>query len=230
MTLAFQDADNFRRNLVTVSCGAWPSAKETLLRRVSQSDVLPIEYADLAAHLSIDDLSEQESTVRLYAGLASDFMLSRCGLSPMQVRLRLTLNEWWYQPLFVFAAPLRTTPVVTYQPDNGGGVPPAWTTLAGAFRFGDYADQWSADPLESADFPALYALSESIRVEFDIGYDTAETDEGDFGPLLIPRNVLSAWVMLTAHYYEHRELFAADKAAQVEMSAGSILQSLRRYW
>jgi hypothetical protein len=57
-----------------------------------------------------------------------------------------------------------------------------------------------------------------------------ESGEGDQDALPIPDDIRTTLVALTGHFYENRELFAADKIAQVEASAGSLLASNRMFW
>jgi hypothetical protein len=87
--------------------------------------------------------------------------------------------------------------------------------------------------------PTLYTADASIRVRFRAGWDidpeSGQTDEDelvsgdeDVGPM--PSLYRGVLIALTGHFYENRELFAADKMTEIESTAGGLLNAIRTFW
>jgi hypothetical protein len=121
---------------------------------------------------------------------------------------------------------------------DGSQSPPDWIEVEiDKFFVTELAKSFLVVPLSGVTLPTIWAPFHGIRVRFNAGFDIVaesgvenESGEGDQAELPISDDMRTTLTMLTAHFYENRELFAADKIAQVEASAGSLLASNRMFW
>lgn len=227
MEISFQDGANFIHNLATVR---WPGGRcynTGDLRRMAVSQEMPRSIANLLIDLSIDD-EDFADTVQRLAWAACDMLEVRTAQVLRISDYHLTLSDWWLGRIEVRRAPLREFVALEYlaSRDNWVAVDPAdyWVVPT--------RDSFTVMLLDTFSRPTLWQLNDCIRMRFQCGFNSTETTGTDDDPALdAPDHLLTTWTLLTAHFYEHRELFTADKVAgQVAASAGSLLDSVRTYW
>ncbi len=211
------------------------------MRKLSTSDGFPIPIDDLLLDLRIDSTDEAKTVMRL-ARAAAAFLEKRTGFAILQGRYEAKFSQWnILAPWEFLRAPLRGLVEISWL--DGNQSPPTWEEVdLGKFFVTDLAKSFLVVPLQGASaavLPTVWAPFHGIRVRFDAGYDidlqsgeVQGSGEGIDGEteLPLPDDLRTILTMLVGHFYENRELFAADKIAEVEMSAGSLLASNRQFW
>lgn len=225
--VSLQDGANFRRNMATIRGIDGFLYEGGDLTRDSVSPDLPRSLDDLLIDISIDDPEFGPTLERLARG-AADMIEARTAHVMRVAEYTLTLSDWWIGPIEINRTPLREVIAVEYQAarDDWIAVDPAqyWVSVKKRSFILSLLDGFAQPP--------LWQLNDCIRIRFSAGYDPAGTTGTGVDPKLqAPDEMLTAWTMLIAHFYAHRELFAADKVAgQVVVSAGSLLDSVRTFW
>ncbi len=208
------------------------------IRRIASASGLAMPLSEIKEDLRVDSEDEDRTVARM-ARAAAAFLEIRTGCVGLAGRFEIRLADWPTEPVQIRRWPLRGLESVQYLKDASPR--PVWTDWPVDNIFADPHPQYfEIACLARAGTPPtdLYRMERPIRIVFAAGFDTvAESGEAsgdDFAtgaePLPIDdgiRNVLQA---LIAHFYENRELFAADKAAEVQSSAGSLLTAYRQFW
>lgn len=210
------------------------------MRKIQTSDGFPIAIADLMLDLRIDSEDEAATVMRL-ARAAAAFLEKRTAFSILQGRYEAKFSQWnCMAPWEFMRSPLRGLVEVSWL--DGNQSPPTWVEVElSKFFVTDLAKSFLVVPLNGVTMPTVWAPFQGIRVRFDAGYDielTSGAVQGSNDPafldgedeLDIPDDLRTAVTMLTGHFYENRELFAADKIAEVEASAGALMTSNRFFW
>jgi uncharacterized phiE125 gp8 family phage protein len=221
--ISFQNGDNFIRNAVTISTYGTAACAALHLRRLSWSDDLPVSLEAVALDLRVDAPEDEEQTLKALVRGAAGFLERRTGYVILQGQYELLAPAWWTGPAEVMRTPLRSIDAIEYQ-----GARDDWTAV-------DPLHYWTSPRersflirlLDTFSRPALWQNEDCVRVRFTAGFDTEESTDGEqpMDPAL--RTCL---MMLVGHYYANRELFLAGKLEQVEMTAGSLLGTLRTFW
>jgi hypothetical protein len=215
------------------------------MRKIRTSDGFPIALDDILADLRVDSPDEAPTVMRL-ARAAAAFLEGRTGLSILQGTYEAKFSQWnILAPWEFMRAPFRELLEVSWL--DGTQSPPTWESVdLGKFFVSDLARSFLVVPLQSATntiLPTIWAPFHGIRVRFNAGYDieleSGQAQESGVGPpddagddvsLALPDDLRTMLTMLVGHFYENRELFAADKIAEVELGAGSLLGSRRQFW
>lgn len=227
--ISFQDGDNFIRNAVTIRSASGRSLTYGRLRKVDAFGELPMPIADLMLDLAIDD-DDFQATVERLARFSCNFMEKRTARVPIQSSYEWRCDAFWYGKLEIRRFPCRAITAFQYLPaDAANG--DAWEEIPeDQYWVVNQADSISIMLLASFTWPDLWQQQDSIRVLFDAGYDSENaTDSGD-GEFPFPDDMRTLVTMMTAHCYQHRELFEADRAADIEQGLGSILGAYSTYW
>lgn len=215
--------------------GGGSSAQAKLTRKIGVTNGFPIPIEDIATDLRVED--ESLDTITRMARAAATFLERRSGYSILQGRYESVFSSWntLWTPWEFMRAPLRSLVEVSVL--DGTSSPPTWIA--------EGVDNFFVSPREKSFLlttltgytpPSVWAPFDGIRVRFDAGYDVLlqsgvdQESDDDSDPLPIPDDVRTILTMLTGHYYQNRELFAADKLTEVEASAGSLLTSIRQFW
>lgn len=228
MEYSFSDADNFIRNLVTIRHGPGHGRNDSPpARKMSRDMGLPIPTDEIIADLRLDSDDEEATLERLERG-AADFLERRTGLVVIPGVYQIMLEHWWLGTMDVIRAPLRQLEAVEYLAEDH-----TWTEVdTDNFHVDDGERSFSILALSSFVRPQLWSearLARRIRLTFSAGYELpSESGSGD-GPQM-PDSLRTTLLMLIGHYYENRELFMADKIADVELSAGGLLGLHRQFW
>lgn len=224
--ISFQDGNNFIRNAATVIFGSGRCGEVGKLRTLATPGDLPISLEALLIDLSIDDADAYGDTVDRLARAAAAFLALRTARCVIQTDYELRLDNWWAGQLEVRRAPLRDLTAIEYltAKDTWVAVP------TDQYWVVERESSFEVMLLDDFDWPDLWQIHDCIRLQFTAGYDS-DTDSGSgSGDFPLDDGLRAVFVMLTAHYFEHRELFAADKVADIELAAGSLLGSYRTYW
>lgn len=210
------------------------------IRRIASAKLLPIPLTEVKADLRVDSDDEDQTVFRL-ARAAALFFEIRTGCVALAGRFEARLWDWPTGDVTEIRRwPLRAIERVQYL--RAVSSKPVWTDVDVDKLFADQrASQFVLEwPPGSGTPPTdVYQMAMPIKVIFTAGFDVVQESgaaqsgdeflEGDV-ELPIDAGVRNALQALIAHYYENRELFAADKAAEVEASAGSILNAYRQFW
>lgn len=207
------------------------------MRKLSTSAGFPIALDEILFDLRVDS-DDEAKTVQRMARAAAAFLEKRSGFAILQGRYEAKFSDWnIVAPWEFMRAPLRGLVEISWL--DGSQSPPDWVTVdLGKFFVTDLEKSFLVVPLQGITMPTVWAPFNGIRVRFNAGYDILlesgvdqESGEGDDeAELPIPDDLRTTLLMLTGHFYENRELFAADKIGEVELSAGSLLGSNRQYW
>lgn len=218
-----------------------PSRHTDIIKnRTSQG--FPIAWDDLLLDLRVDSTDELP-TIKRMARAAAAFLEKRTGIAVLQGVYEAKFTDWcFYGPWEFHRTPLRSIKEISYL--DGTASPPTWTDVSIDDFFVDVlAKSFLMVPLQTFQAPTIWAPFNGIRVRFLAGYDVELQSgedpidqESDGGPgaddqsLEIADDVRTTLTMLVAHYYQNRELFAADKIAEIEMGAGAMLAGNRQFW
>lgn len=210
------------------------------MRKLTTSSGFPIPLDEILADLRIDS-DDEARTVQRLARAAAAFLEKRTGISILQGTYEAKFSRWsYFRPWEFMRSPLRVVKEISYL--DGSASPPTWVDIElSKFFVTELAKSFLVVPLQGMQLPTIWAPFHGIRVRFDAGFDIVaesgvENESGEGAPdeeideLPIPDDLRTTLTMLTAHFYENRELMAADKIAQVEASAGSLLASNRMFW
>lgn len=226
--LSFQNEDNFIRNLVTIRTPGHAHASVIAQKLNARLDeALPIPVADLQLDLRIDSEDDEATLERLERG-ACDLLERRTGHVILPGLYQLDLPAWWWGQLEVMRGPLRQVNAITYLSE----------ATPGEYDTADLAQFWideqertfTITPLRSFERPTLWSEVHRVRVMFEAGYKTADESGDSDPPPEMPDGLRTTLTMLVGHFYENRDLFKSGKLAEVESSAGYILNAFRQFW
>jgi uncharacterized phiE125 gp8 family phage protein len=213
-------------------------ADKMAMRKLTTSAGFPIALDEILLDLRIDS-DDEAKTVQRLARAAAAFLEKRTGIAVLQGTYEAKFSRWnLWKPWEFMRSPLRVVKEISYL--DGAQSPPDWIDVdISKFFVTELARSFLVVPLQGVSLPTIWAPFHGIRVRFNAGFDNVaesgedppnESGEGDGDTLPIADDLKTTLIMLTGHFYENRELFAADKLAQVEASAGSLLASNRMFW
>jgi len=224
-SISFEDGDNFIRNAVTVLGPRLPG-RGAQLRKISTGG-LPVTVDEVCEDLRVDDPDDEADTVERFCRGACAFIERRTGYVMLPTVYELSASQWWTGAVDVLRGPLREVTEVEYQSDRDVWDPidplQFWTSRE--------ARSFKLRFLSDFDRPALWQPEDCVRVRFSAGFDAADETSGD---LPIEDGLRTVLLMVTGHYYRHREMLgAADPKyglAAVELGATSLLGQYRQFW
>lgn len=194
------------------------------IRRIATSSALPVELDDVKLDLRIDSGDEDETIERMIRTAAS-LLETRTGFVLLGGRFEALLD--CFAPVEIMRGPFRELVAVDAMTGKND-----WTALdVSDFRVIEKERSFELSPFYpwTAE-PTLYTMRAGVRVRFEAGFDTLETGQSGEGDHPIDDKLRGALIALTGHYYENRELFAADKLTEIESTAGGLLNSIRQFW
>jgi len=212
--------------------------KNPEIRKLETSRGFPIPLAEIKEDLRVDS-DDEDGTVLRMARFAASFFERRTGCAALAGRYEVSFPDWPLTGIWeVLRWPFRELEGVTYLK---AATPRPIRVDADIDQF--YAESgarsFMLQPLSSFERVNLFSSPSAVKVLFTAGYDTeaisgTSGEQDNFAPQSEERpiddGVRGALQMLIGHFYENRELFAADKIAEVEASAGSILAAYRQFW
>lgn len=210
--------------------------EQIAMRKLTTSRGFPLPIEDLLLDLRVDSDDEARSIERM-ARAAAALLEKRSGISVLQGTYEAKFSGWdFYRPWEFMRSPLRVVKEISYLDMMES--PPTWVPVdLDRFFVTQLAKSFLVMPINGATLPTISAPMHGVKVLFNAGYDVEltsgvdqESGEGDEEELPIEDSMRTALTMLTAHFYENREIFAADKLAQVEASAGSLFAANRMFW
>lgn len=194
------------------------------VQRISKSGGLPLPLEDVQLDLRVDDTADAPTLKRLIMG-AAGFLERRSGFVIIPGTFEAILCGGWPIDAFeIMRGPLRGVTAIQYLSDNA-----VWSdaTLTD-FQISALEKSFVVSPLSTFVAPDIFSDLDSVKVVFEAGF-RSDTSGADEAPEM-PDELKTTLVMLVGHYYQNRELFAADKIAEVELGAGALLASVRQYW
>lgn len=235
---------NFIGPYSDIPYGAYPisrPSRHTDIRKIAPATGFPISLDDVKADLRVDS-SDEDPTIKRMMRAAAEFLEGRTGCSVLAGRYEANFNEWClFAPWEFHRWPLREVLEIAWIDVSQS--PPTWVSVdLGQFMVSARSKSFLVQPLTAFVAPPLYAPFSGIRVRFVAGFDVltdqssgeeqvSEGGDGDDGEAkTITDRMRTLLTMLVAHYYQNRELFLADKQAEIEASAGSLIASERKYW
>lgn len=192
------------------------------IRRISTSDSLPVDVEDVKLDLRIDG-DDGDATIERMIQAAASLLEIRTGFVLLAGRFEVLLD--CFAPVEIMRGPFRELVAVDAMTGKN-----EWTELdVGDFRVIEKTRSFELSPYPEWTWSTLYTGRAGVRVRFEAGFDNGETGQsGDEHPL--DANLRGVLIALVGHYYENRELFAADKLTEIESTAGGLLNSVRQFW
>lgn len=212
------------------------------IRRIDSEDGLPVDLEELKADLRIDD-DDFDDTLRRMSATAAALIERRSGYVLVPGTFEALVDSWCGGA----------------GPSIFRSSPDPWTFVKSPFRelvlveamtgrntWTDF-DTDQLQVIERArDFelrlfsgigtlPHVCVQSAGIKVQFRAGFDLAalesgETTQSEDQPRPLDPLVRGVFIALVGHYYENRELFAADKLTEIESTSGGLLNSIRYFF
>lgn len=226
MDVSFNDRDNFIRNMVTIA-GCRRGSGGPPMRKISTGE-LPVDIDEILLDLRVDDPEEEQPTVERLARGACAFIERRTGYVLLPTVYEITLSDWFAGAgMEVLRGPFRQVEGISYQAarDVWDQVDPEdyWVS-AGARDF-------TLRFLDSFSSPPLWQPQDCVRIRFEAGFDPFDESGGEQP---IEDGLRTILLMVTGHYYAHREMLgAADPKyglEAVELGATSLLGQYRQFW
>lgn len=193
------------------------------LRKISIEPAPVLATAAIKKALRIQHALEDDVVERKFRA-AIELIEERTGRVLRETSFELELDAWPCAETLLPVYPVRDVTAVSYVGAAGGGAVAVagdqfdWRRLEEATEL-YFFSSWGA--------PALSADKRGpIVVEFEAGYDLpgAEADDPE---LAFPDRVLELALMLTGHWFEHREATTSGPLAEVPFSAGLLFKELR---
>jgi uncharacterized phiE125 gp8 family phage protein len=197
---------------------------EQSVRKISTSAAFPVPLEDIKLDLRVDSDDEDEMVQRCARGAAA-FLEKRTGWALIPGTYQATLGEWFCDPLEIWKAPFRELESVEYL-----SAADTWTDVdLSNFRTSQREKSFLVIPAAAFTRPAVFQCVDSIRLTFTAGFDVEDSSFGN-GDFPIDDGIKTLLIMLIAHWYKNRELFLADKEAEIIERAGSLLGAYRTYY
>ncbi len=208
------------------------------IRKIQTAAGFPITLEEVKADLRVDSDDEDATIERIMRG-AAGFLERRTGCAFLAGRYEATFDDWLQFGFLEFQRyPFRSVIEVAWF--NGTASPPSWEPVDLVHFFvAPRSASFVLTPLSTFNPPQVWAPCNGCRVRFEAGYDiepqsgedqVSESSDADIEALPIDGDGRMLLTAAIAHFYENRELFLADKVAEVEASAGSLFTSRRKYW
>jgi uncharacterized phiE125 gp8 family phage protein len=207
------------------------------MRKIFTTRGLPLPIDEVMLDLRVDSNDELETVKRMVRG-ACAMIEKRSGFAVLQGTYEVLLDSWvmpW--PLEFLRAPVREITEIAIL-DEDASPSETWdpVELAG-FRIVEQPKSFELYPRRNTTLPAITSSPGGLRIRFNAGYDvelvSGESESGEISDdktLPLDDQVRTAIMMLTAHLYQNRELFAADSLDKVEARSASVLSSIRQWW
>lgn len=190
---------------------------ESVLSRVTAPATPLVSVADAKAHLRVDH-SDDDTLISARIAAATNFVEGPTGIlgrALITQTWRLTLSSAPSGSLRLPLPPVQSVSAVTYYDDSNTlqtfGAPNYRLFSAGEFDLLELTD--------GANWPTLYSRSDALTVEFVTGM-------GD-DPADVPEEIRLAVIILTAHWYENREIMAESNVATLPFGVQSLLMNHR---
>ena len=207
------------------------STRGPIIRRLSTVDALPVPLDALRLDLRIDD-DDDGSTLERMEQAAADMIERRSG----KVLLPGTFEALFdtFAALKVIRAPLRQVTELAILTDKN-----TWTAQdLDDFRIITGENDFEVGAYPGWTCPTVFMAERSIRIQYRAGYNIPPESGGSDGDELVsgdddvamPPLYRGVLIALTGHFYENREIFAADKLTEIESTAGGILNAIRTFW
>lgn len=206
------------------------------MRKIFTTRALPLPIDEVMLDLRVDSDDELE-TVRRLVRASCSLIEKRSGFAVLQGTYEALLDGWFLPwPWEFMRAPFRG--LVSIEVLDVNSSPETWQAVAGdEFRTIEQAKSFLLYAKAETSLPEVSAPLAGIRVRFNAGFDvdhvSGESASGEIDDdVTVPLDdqVRTAIMMLTAEFYANRELFSADKAADVERVGNSVLNSIRQRW
>lgn len=202
----------------------------TELRKVTSSNALPVSVEDVKLDLRVDS-DDEDATIERMIRAAAAFLERRTGWTVTPARYYAVYSEWPCGPQEIYRAPLRELVSVEYLSALN-----TWSEVSvDNFQVSERQKSFVIAPLSTFEAPDLFTDLDCVRFIFEAGFDIEGDAESEFSgdaadPHPLDADVRVLLTMLVAHWYKNRELFLADKQAEIEERAGSLLGAHRTFW
>lgn len=196
-------------------------------RKLSVSDVLPIQIERIKAAMRIDHSFEDDHVKRVFLA-AVDLVEKRTRRILRPTTFEASLRAWpcsLDDALALTLHPIRDVTSVRYLGDGG--------TVPIEVGVGD----WSWRGLEVGaevyflsawDFPTVNGDSRApITIQFSAGYDSPAAEPGTDPERILPAQVEELLLLLASHWFKNREAVTTGTSIEVPLSAELLLKELR---
>jgi uncharacterized phiE125 gp8 family phage protein len=199
-----------------------------MLFTTARADWFPVSLIEAKEYLKVSHTDEDSVILRALKS-AIEFCENKTGLSFALQTYEYRLDNW---PTYPDEITLPRSPVVDvlsvkYLDENGV----LQTVVADDWNWERTSDGAVVVLGEDFDSPTLQDRKKGVvRITFQAGFDDpTQSGSGDDPDLKLPEQAKTAILMLTAHWYEHREAAMGDETYPNVMAANEILSQLRVY-
>ncbi len=203
------------------------------LRKISRSTDLPITLAE-AIEIFKGTSPDDDLTMTKYLTNAFDFVESETGLTLIRTVYELRLPCFEYgrdrccngRIIELQATPVRDVQSVKYYDQDD-----TLQTVGEDQYFWERTDQGAWLYLKSSfSLPALSCnVPNPVRITFECGVDPQGDSPAPDPELLFPPRAEQAILLLTGHWFEHRENASERQNSLIQNSARDLIASLRIY-
>lgn len=199
------------------------------IRRLSSIEGLPVDLDALKLDLRIDDDDDDDTLVRMSQSAAA-LIERRSGYVLIPGEFEVLVDSIWGDDCgHIYRTPFRELTNLAAMTGRN-----EWTDLdVEDFRVIESPKFWQLSPFHGTTCPSLYTHDRGIRLRFRAGFDVDGESEGEIsgaGDFPVDPLVRGVFIALVGHYYENRELFAADKLTEIESTSGGMLNAIRTFW
>jgi uncharacterized phiE125 gp8 family phage protein len=194
-----------------------------MLITIVAASTLPVTVAEAVQHCRAPENGDDDALIERALRAAIDYVQNHTTLVLAPTTFQYRLDQWGCEPIKLPRAPVRDVSAITYLDADG-----AEQTVNASYYSWDltpdgaaihFADTFSAPELRAR-------RSGTVRITFEAGYDDpAASGSGDDPNLQLPELLKICVLMLTSHWYEHREAVSFDESHPVVLAAQSILDS-----
>jgi len=184
---------------------------------------LQIETADLDP----DAVSTIDDAVEEALAQAVSYVESQTHLYLSPVVLGLEFCAWPCFPLMVDqVGPVSSVDSIRYLDENAA----EQTFSQGLWGWQKLGKFGSVYTIGGPSFPALQSRPNAVTIEVVAGYERAgATGSGDDPRLAMPALTRKAVLLLTGHFYEHRDAVQEQRSYEVELGADNLLAANRLF-
>lgn len=204
---------------------------EQSVRKILTPSALPIPLEDIKLDLRVDS-DDEDSFIDRCAQGAAGFLEKRTGYSIIAGRYEALISGWFCDPLEIFKAPFRALESIEYllPLDDVPSGEDGWTEVdLSNFRVVVLEKSFQIVAASAWTRPELREGPGVIRITFTAGFDVEDSNFGE-GEFPIDPAIATLFRMMINHWYQNRELMAADKEAEIIERAGSLLGAYRTYY
>lgn len=148
----------------------------------------PVSTSTAKAHLRVT-YSDEDSNIAIYISAATQQGQRITNRQFCTATFRAIAKEWPCDEFVIHKNPVQSVAHVKYYDENN---------VLQTLDTSKYQVETSIEPatIRILEYPAVYDRPDAIQIQFTAGYGAAST---------VPKNIIAAILLQTAHLFEHRE-------------------------